>query len=702
MRAQSVQVYLPQRFESALQASLPRRLDVWRAWCFADFDMTNESMSESAPHEGDVVWRPSPEQARDSGMNRFRQFCEERMSRSFADRAALHAWTLEEPEAFWDAVWDFAGLIGDKGDRVVEPSETFTKTRFFPDATLSFAENLLAKRGPDDAIVFWSEDKAKRRLSWDELRALVSRLQQALADAGIRPGDRVASLLPNMPETIAFMLATVSLGGIWSSASPDFGPGAAVDRLGQVEPSILITCDGYWYAGKSFAMADKVVEIAGKLPSVEKIVVVPHAGGAEMRIDKAVALETFLAPFEAREPRFERFPIDHPLYILFSSGTTGTPKCIVHRAGVLLQHASEHRIHCDVRPGDRVFYFTTTSWMMWNWLASALACEATLVLYDGSPFHPRKDILLDYAQEERVTLFGTSARYIDGLRQAEKRPIDTHDLSAMRTICSTGSPLAPINYGYVYDAIKRDVHLASISGGTDICGCFVLADPTAPVRIGEIQAPALGLAVTVWDEKGKPVAPGTKGELVCTAPFPSMPLKFWNDPEDERYHDAYFARFPNVWHHGDYAEVTPHGGFVIHGRSDATLNPGGVRIGTAEIYAQVEKIEEVMESLAIGQSHDFDTRVVLFVRLKDGATLDEALTKRIKQTIKTGATPRHVPAVIVAVPDIPRTASGKIVEIAVRDIVNGREVKNRDALANPEALDFFKDVPELKPDTPRR
>ena len=423
---------------------------------------------------------------------------------------------------------------------------------------------------------------------------------------------------------------------------------------------------------------------------------VPHAGGDDMPIDKAVSLKTFLAPFEPGEPRFERFPFDHPLFILFSSGTTGTPKCIVHRAGVLLQHASEHRLHCSIKPGDRVFYFTTTSWMMWNWLASALACEATLILYDGSPFHPTKDILLDYAQEERVTLFGTSARYIDGLRQAEKRPIDTHDLAALRTICSTGSPLAPVNYHYVYDAIKRDVHLASISGGTDICGCFVLGDPTNPVRIGEIQTAALGLAVTVWGEDGKQVEPGTKGDLVCTAPFPSMPLKFWNDPDGSRYHDAYFDHFPNIWHHGDYAEITPSGGLIIHGRSDATLNPGGVRIGTAEIYAQVEKIEEVVESLAIGQSHDFDTRVVLFVRLKDGAALDEALTKRIKQTIKTGATPRHVPAIIVAVPDIPRTSSGKIVELAVRDIVNGREVKNRDALANPDSLDFFKNIEALQ------
>ena len=635
-------------------------------------------------------------------MNRFRTFCEGRTERQFVDRAALHDWSLEDPTAFWDALWDFCGIIGDKGSRTIAPSATFQDTRFFPEARFSFAENLLAKRGADDAIVFRCEDKAKRRLSWDELRALVSRIQQALDAAGVTSGDRVAALMPNMPESIAFMLAATSLGAVWASASPDFGPGAAVDRLGQIDPKLLVTCDGYWYAGKSFAMADKVAEIAGRLPSLETIVVVPYAGGPEFAIDKAVGLETFLAPFEPAEPRFEKFPFDHPLAILFSSGTTGTPKCIVHRAGCLLQHAKEHRLHCDIRPGDRVFYFTTMSWMMWNWLASALACEATLMLYDGSPFHPTKHVLLDYAEQEHITLFGTSAKYIDGLRQAELRPIETHDLTALRTLCSTGSPLAPVNYRYVYDAIKTDMHLASISGGTDIVGCFVLGDPTAPVRIGEIQAPALGLAVAVWNDDGEPVPPGTKGDLVCTAPFPSMPLAFWNDADGKRYHDAYFDRFPNIWHHGDYAEVTADGGFVIHGRSDATLNPGGVRIGTAEIYAQVEKIPEVTEALAIGQSWDFDTRVVLFVRLKEGVELDEALTKRIKQTIKTGATPRHVPALIIAVPDIPRTSSGKIVEIAVRDIVNGREVKNRDALANPDALDFFADIAALKGDAAAR
>lgn len=649
----------------------------------------------SNKNEHDIVWRPTDEAARETGVDRFRRFCEEREGCELADRAALHAWSIAEPAAFWSALWDFAGIRGDKGERIVEPSKTFRKTRFFPDARLSFAENLLARRGDDDAIVFWCEDKAKRRLSWDELRTLVARIQQALDAAGIKPGDRIASLLPNIPETVAFMLATVSLGAVWSSASPDFGPGAALDRLGQIEPKILVTCDGYWYAGKTFAMADKIAEVAAGLPSVETIVVVPHAGGPTVADERAVALEAFLNPVEAGEPRFEKFGFDQPLCILFSSGTTGKPKCIVHRAGILLQHANEHRLHCDVREGDRVFYFTTTSWMMWNWLASTLACGATLILYDGSPFHPGKDVLLDYARDERVTLFGTSAKYIDGLRQADEHPVDTHDLSALRTICSTGSPLAPVNYRYVYEAIKRDVHLASISGGTDIVGCFVLADPTAPVRIGEIQAPCLGLAVSVWDEDGEPASPRTKGDLVCTAPFPSMPLQFWDDPDDERYHDAYFARNEDVWYHGDYAEITPSGGFVIHGRSDATLNPGGVRIGTAEIYAQVEKIDEVLESLAIGQSVEFDTRVVLFVRLKDGVDLDDALKTRIKQTIKAGATPRHVPALIVAVPDIPRTPSGKIVEIAVRDIVNGRDATNRDALANPDSLDFFKDIPEL-------
>lgn len=652
--------------------------------------------SSAEPAVSTTIWRPSAEFVAATGMEAFRRACAERTGRALPDYASLHAWSVAEPEAFWDAIWDVCGIVGDKGERVIAPAAHIKDTRFFPDARLNFAENLLATRGTDDAIVFWAEDKARRRLSWDELRALVSRLQQAFAAEGVGIGDRVVGLLPNVPEAIAAMLAAVSLGAVWSSASPDFGVTGVVDRFGQIEPKLLVTCDGYWYAGKSIPILAKVGEIAAALPSLRKTIVVTHLCANDPLPNGAVPLEAFVAPHDAREPMFERLPVDHPVYILFSSGTTGVPKCIVHRAGLILQHAKEHRLHADIHPGDRVYYFTTLSWMMWNWLVSALSCGATVMLYDGSPFHPRQDIILDYAERERFTLLGTSAKYIDALRKAGLRPIETRDLSNLRTILSTGSPLAPANYAYVYEAIKADQHLASVSGGTDICACFLGGQPLGEVRVGEIEAPALGLAVDIWDDEGRPVEPGVKGELVCTNAFPSMPLGFWNDEGGQRYHDAYYARFDNVWHHGDYAERTPSGGYIIHGRSDATLNPGGVRIGTAELYAQVETIDEILESLAIGQSWDFDTRIVLFVRLKEGVVLDDALVQRIKTTIRTGATPRHVPAVVVAVPDIPRTKSGKVVEIAVRDLVNGREVKNKDALANPEALDFYRAIPELQ------
>ena len=491
------------------------------------------------------------------------------------------------------------------------------------------------------------------------------------------------------------MLAAVGLGATWSCASPDFGPSGVVDRFGQIEPIVLVTCDGYYYAGKTHVILDKVAEIVERLPSLRRVVVVPYLGEALAAHDKIVGLEGFLAPYPAGEPTFLRMPADHPLYILFSSGTTGVPKCIVHRAGLIVQHAKEHRLHCDIKPGDHVYWFTTLSWMMWNWLASALSAGATVMLYEGSPFHPTQDVILDYAERERFTLLGTSARWIDALRKAG---IDARarDFSDLRVVASTGSPLAPANYAYVYEKIAPDVHLVSTSGGTDLCASFVGGNPLGAVRVGEIEAPTLGMAVEIWDDDGKPTPPGVKGELVCTKAFPSMPLGFWNDADGSRYFDAYYARFDNVWHHGDFAEVTEHGGYVIHGRSDATLNPGGVRIGTAEIYAQVEGIEEVAESLAIGQAFDHDTRIVLFVRMQPGAKLDDALVDRIKRAIRTGATPRHVPAKVIAVPDIPRTKSGKIVEIAVRDLVNGREVKNADALANPEALDYFRDVADLK------
>ncbi len=644
------------------------------------------------------VWRPDPAAIASEPMTAFAAAAARVSGRPLDAFRSLHAWSVEDRAAFWNLVWDFAEVIGDKGGRVLVDGDKMPGARFFPDATLNFAENLLRRRDDADAIVFRAEARATRRLSWRELADLVSRLQQAFRAAGVGPGDRVAALLPNMPEAVAAVLAAASIGAVWSSASPDFGPTGVLDRFGQIEPKLLIACDGYLYGDKTFELGEKLQAIVAGLPTLAATIIVPHLGIADRIADavpNARTLAAALAPHAPQPVAFTPLPFAHPLYILFSSGTTGAPKCIVHSAGgTLLQHLKEHRLHCGFRPDDRVFYFTTLGWMMWNWLVSALASQATLVLFDGSPFHPSPAALFEYAEDERITFFGTSAKFIDAVKKAEYRPVDHHDLAAMRTIASTGSPLAPESFDFVYDAIKRDVHLASISGGTDIVSCFVLGVPTEPVWRGEIQGPGLGLAVDVFDEDGQPLASG-KGELVCTRPFPSMPLRFWNDPDGSRYRAAYFERFPGVWHHGDFAEWTAHGGMIIHGRSDATLNPGGVRIGTAEIYRQVEQIPEVVEALAIGQDWQGDVRIVLFVRLAGGVTFDNDLIQRIKSRIRSGASPRHVPARVVAVADIPRTKSGKIVEIAVRNIVHGRPVKNQEALANPEALEYFRDLPAL-------
>lgn len=648
-------------------------------------------MTDSKP-----LWTPSAERIARSLMTHFTHWCETHYSVEFADYDAFHRWSVESREDFWSAIWTYCGVIGEPGDRVLVDGDDMLKARFFPDAQLNFAENLLVRTGADDAIIFRGEDKVRERWSWDRLRGEVSRLQQAFAAMGIVPGDRIAAMMPNMPETVALMLAATSLGAVWSSCSPDFGEQGALDRFGQIEPKLFIACDGYWYNGKRQDVTEKARAVAEKLGVT--LLLVPYAGGegSAAPADGTILYHDFIRDFGAKPLVFAHLPFSHPLYILFSSGTTGVPKCIVHSAGgTLLQHLKEHRLHCELREGERLFYFTTCGWMMWNWLVTGLASGATLCLYDGSPFAPDGNVLFDYAAEEGFAIFGTSAKYIDAVRKAGLEPDKTHDLTELRLITSTGSPLSPEGFNFVYDGIKKDVQLASISGGTDIVSCFVLGNPVKPVWEGEIQGPGLGLAIDVLDEEGRPVL-GEKGELVCTRAFPCQPIMFWNDPDGEKYRAAYFERFDNVWCHGDFAEWTPHGGLIIHGRSDATLNPGGVRIGTAEIYNQVEKLDEVLEALCIGQDWDGDVRVVLFVRLAEGVTLDETLTSTIKSRIRTGASPRHVPAKIIAVADIPRTKSGKIVELAVREVVHGRPVKNKEALANPEALALFEGIEALQ------
>jgi acetoacetyl-CoA synthetase len=582
------------------------------------------------------------------------------------------------------------------GDRVVDDPEQMPGARFFPAARLNFAENVLRRRDSGPAIIFNGEGR-RRTMSHAELYAAAARFAAALRSMGIRPGDRVAAYMPNLPETIVAALGTAAIGAVWSSCSPDFGVQAVVDRFGQIEPRVLVAVDGYFFGGKQFDLVARLREIVRTLPSVERVIIVPYVDAAGGEIPRSISWSEWLSGAAAASLEFEQLPFNHPLYILYSSGTTGIPKCIVHGAGgTLIQHLKEHQLHCDIRPGDRVFYFTTCGWMMWNWLVTALASEATLILYDGSPFYPDGNVLFDFADETGMTLFGTSARFIDAVNKAGIAPRATHSLDTLRTITSTGSPLAPESFDFVYRHIKEDVHLASISGGTDIVSCFVLGVPIAPVWRGEIQGRGLGMCVEVFDEQGHSLPANEKGELVCTQPFPSMPLGFWNDPNGTKYHAAYFEKYPGVWRHGDYAAITEHNGVVIYGRSDAVLNPGGVRIGTAEIYRQVEQIDEVLESLVIGQRWENDERVVLFVRLVDGVALTPALEGRIRQRIRENASPRHVPARIVQVTEIPRTKSGKIVELAVRDIVHGREIQNKDALANPESLEQFRDRLELQ------
>ena len=655
----------------------------------------NSAVSSDRP-----LWTPDPAWSATTRMAGFIDRARTISGRALESYTALHDWSVEQPALFWTAIWEFCGVMGERGaGPVLVDPERMPGARWFPAARLNFAENLLQDSNNPEALVFWGEDQLKRTVSRAELRRQVARFAAALKAEGVVAGDRVAAYLPNLPETVVAMLAAASIGAVFTSASPDFGVQGVLDRFGQTQPKVLIASDGYWYNGKAIDIEAKLAALLPQLPSARRTVLVPYLGeetdALAARLPGGVSHARFIAPHPAAEPDFAPLPFDHPLYIMYSSGTTGVPKCIVHGVGgTLLQHLKEHQLHTDVREGDRLFYFTTRGWMMWNWLASGLASGATLLLYDGNPFVNGGRVLWDYAQAERMSHFGTSAKYLDALMKTGLKPKEEYDLGALRVMTSTGSPLAPERFDEVYAHIKPDLQLASISGGTDLLSCFVLGNPLLPVWRGEIQCKGLGLAVDVWNDRGQPVR-GEKGELVCTRPFPSMPVGFWNDPEGKKYRAAYFERFPGVWHHGDFCEITEHDGLIIHGRSDATLNPGGVRIGTAEIYRQVEKLAEVLEAIVIGQEWEGDVRVVLFVKLQGGLLLDDALAARIKGLIREHASPRHVPAKVLQVTDIPRTKSGKIVELAVRDIVHGRPVKNIEALANPEALALFADRDEL-------
>jgi acetoacetyl-CoA synthetase len=647
-------------------------------------------MSSSAP-----LWAPSAERIARARLTSFMTAVEAACGVRVPDYPTLYAFSIDRPADFWRTVWNSCDVRGSMGERVVVDLDRMPGARFFPDARLNFAENLLRRRDNGPAIVFDDERRRSRTLTFAELYSGVAGFANALRAAGIRSGDRVAGYVPNVPEAIVAALGASAVGAVWSSCSPDFGVQGVLDRFGQIEPRVLVAADGYLYGGRAHDTLGRLADVVRALPGVEQTVVIPYMSD-QPRLDgirHGVRWDQFAPP--RQEIDFEQLPFNHPLYILYSSGTTGVPKCIVHGAGgTLVQHLKEHQLHCDIHPGDCVFYFTTCGWMMWNWLVSVLASGATVSLYDGSPVHPDANVLFDLADRMGTTLFGTSAKFIDAVNKTGLRPRNTHKLDTVRTITSTGSPLSAESFDFVYEHVKPDVHLASMSGGTDIISCFVGGNPIGPVWRGEIQARGLGRRVEVFDEQGRPISRG-KGELVCTMPFPSMPLGFWNDPDGRKYHAAYFERFPGVWHHGDYVELTDHDGIIIHGRSDAVLNPGGVRIGTAEIYRQVEQLDEVVESLVIGQQWEQDERIVLFVRLRDGEALTPALQDRIKRQIRENTTSRHVPARIVQVAEIPRTKSGKIVELAVRDVVHGRAVKNREALANPEALESFRGRAEL-------
>ena len=644
------------------------------------------------------LWIPGTSRVEHANITRLINQINQQHGLSIESYFELHEYSVTQLEDFWSQLWDFTQVIGEKGESVLLQPQKMPGAQWFSKARLNYAENLLQQRNDEPALIFAGEDKVKLEYSYKQLYDAVSRCAQGLKSAGVTKGDRVAAYMPNMPQTIIFMLATASLGAVWSSCSPDFGVQGVVDRFGQIEPKILLAVDGYFYNGKKHSSFQKISQIIPLLKSVETVVIVPYIDDVDVcKLKNTILFDDFIEPFAPQPIDFIRLEFDHPLFIMFSSGTTGAPKCIIHGAGgTLLQHLKEHQLQTDIKPGDRVFYFTTCGWMMWNWLVSVLASKATLLLYDGSPFYPNGEVLFEFAQAQKMTVFGTSAKFIDALIKHNIEPAEKYNLDSIKTLLSTGSPLSPQGFRYVYDKIKKDVCLSSISGGTDIISCFALGAPILPVYQGELQCIGLGMNVKVLDDDGHECAVEEKGELSCVSPFPCMPIGFWKDETSEKYHDAYFAKIDNVWCHGDYVEKTSRGGMIIHGRSDAVLNPGGVRIGTAEIYRQVEKLDEILESIVIGQRWNDDVRVILFVILRRGVELNDELKLKIRSLIKQNTTPRHVPAKILAVMDIPRTKSGKIVELAVRNIVHGETVKNKEALANPEALDHFADRIELR------
>ncbi|MFP4531180.1 MAG: acetoacetate--CoA ligase [Desulfobacterales bacterium] len=646
-----------------------------------------------------ILWQPSEEQIKQTNMYRFIQYVNGRYNLSISNYPELYQWSVDQIPDFWAAMWDFADIIHSQPyEQVVDDLNRMPGTEWFVGARLNFAENLLRYRDDELAIIFKGENQEPVRLTYARLYDEVARTAASLKELGVRPGERVVGYMPNMPQTIIAMLAATSLGAAWSSCSPDFGFKGVMDRFGQIAPRVLISADGYFFKGKRIDSLDRVADIVKQIPSIERAVIVPYTQSAPdiSGIDKAMLMDDFKSAESGLSIDFAQLPANHPLYIMYSSGTTGLPKCMVQgSAGILINQLKEHILHTDVKRRDVVFYFTTCGWMMWNWLTCALGTGATIVLYDGNPFYPDEGALWEMAQNEKLTVFGTSAGYISALRDTGLRPGDKYDLSPLRAVLSTGSPLSEEGFAYVYDAVKSDLQLASISGGTDLNGCFALGNPIGPVYAGELQCRGLGMKVEAFDQNGKPVL-DEQGELVCTAPFPSMPLYFWNDPDNQKYHDAYFSVYPGVWRHGDYIEINDHGGVKIYGRSDATLNPGGVRIGTAEIYRQMEMIDEIEDSIVVGQSWENDVRVILFVKMADGHQLTDELKQHIKKVIRSEASPRHVPAKIIEVPDIPYTLNMKKVELAVKKMIENKPVQNKDALKNPEALDYYQDMEELK------